>query len=272
MATARPTGISRLRDEAVALAGTTRDLVQRAGVYHHLYSDSGGNHCFPLLAAHGALWAGGYFRTGLRFGRLVANAEALAGFDRRARLASLDAFAEKFRDINRRVCIETFFIYRLTAVPAWRAHAEEIVPTGLLAAMDMCHRAGRDGRRLDRDQRRHLFTCFFLWEQETIVAPAVREAFASFDWALIRKLALRPTIRFAYLGRDHLAFRDFSDTAERIRMGLLAFDRAERAGWKRVEVSLSDYGIMPPAFATDPAGFFASIARGVFPSGRVAEA
>lgn len=52
----------RLRDEAEQLAGRNRDLDQRATVYHHLYHHSRGNHVFPLIAAHGALWASGNFR------------------------------------------------------------------------------------------------------------------------------------------------------------------------------------------------------------------
>ena len=49
-----------LRSEAERLAGGLNDLAQRATVYHHLYEHSGGNHIFPLIAAHGAMWARGY--------------------------------------------------------------------------------------------------------------------------------------------------------------------------------------------------------------------
>lgn len=58
--------------EAKVLAGGLTDLAQRAMVYHHLYRVSNGNHVFPLIAAHGALWAGGYFRYGLRLGRIIS--------------------------------------------------------------------------------------------------------------------------------------------------------------------------------------------------------
>jgi len=62
-----------LRREATRLAGRPADLVQRASVYRHLFAHSGGNHAFPLLGAHGALWGSGYFRKGLRFGGVVAS-------------------------------------------------------------------------------------------------------------------------------------------------------------------------------------------------------
>ena len=60
----------RLQREATLLAGGLTDLSQRAAVYRHLFLASGGNHAFPLIAAHGALWAGGYFRFGMRLGQL----------------------------------------------------------------------------------------------------------------------------------------------------------------------------------------------------------
>ena len=47
----------RIKREAEILAGDTMDFSRRAAVYHHLYQSSGGNHMFPLIAAHGALWA-----------------------------------------------------------------------------------------------------------------------------------------------------------------------------------------------------------------------
>ena len=251
--------IARLRAEATALAGRTGDLVQRASVYHHLFADSGGNHSFPLLAAHGALWASGYFRAGVRFGSLVARTRRVLGDDADALMRELTAFAEAFRDINRRVCVETFFIYRLTADQRLREQAQQLVPPRLLAAMDRCHHARETGHALSTAERRELFEAFFLWEQAQIVGPSIDQAFSSFDWPLIRGLALRPKIRFAYFGRAPLAFRNFSDTVERIEKGMVAFDRASAVGWSRVEHSLNAYGLMPKAFTTDPNAFFANI-------------
>src|ERR1700761_5256374 len=106
-----------LRKEATVLAGSLGSLAQRASVYHHMFQHSGRNHTFPLLAAHGALWAKGYFQRGMRFGAAVASARAILGDDRRALVQSLQKFADDFRDINRRVCVETYFIYHLTADP-----------------------------------------------------------------------------------------------------------------------------------------------------------
>src|SRR5262245_5220688 len=55
-----------LHEEAVRLAGGLNDAEQRAATYRHLYRFSGGNHVFPLIAAHGALWSRNYFRAARR--------------------------------------------------------------------------------------------------------------------------------------------------------------------------------------------------------------
>ncbi|GAA0599662.1 hypothetical protein GCM10009416_42150 [Craurococcus roseus] len=63
-----PCPYDEVRREATLMAGGIHDLAQRAGVYHHLFVHSGRNHVFPLLAAHGALWARGHFQKGMRLG------------------------------------------------------------------------------------------------------------------------------------------------------------------------------------------------------------
>jgi hypothetical protein len=251
--------VERIRARAIALAGTTSDLIQRASVYHHLYAESGRNHCFPLLAAHGALWASGYFRAGMRFGSLVANGRRLLGHDADQLSNMLTSFAEQFRDINRRVCVETFFIYQLTANPKLIESANRLIPEPLLVEMDRCHHAKRKGRSLSDAERRELFKAFFFWEQATIVGPSIKQAFDTFDWPLIRSMALKPKIRFSYFGWTPLAFKNFNDTDERIEKGIAAFDQACDKGWLEVERALDEYAVMPREFVADPSRFFRSI-------------
>ena len=243
----------RFRADAIAMAGRTGDLAQRAAMYHHLYENSGGNHGFPLLAAHGALWASSYFRQGLRAASLIsALQKPLDHCGRETLLADVNSFAESFRDINRSVCIETLYIYWLSGEPRCRELAGETIPARLLAEMDRCHWAKDRSRKLGPNERRSLFEAFFRWEQAEIVGPGVEAAFATFEWRAIRYLALRPTIRFAYFGRVGLSFRDFSSREERIEKGLAAFALAERVGWEAVEHALASYGVMPLAFVRDP--------------------
>jgi hypothetical protein len=63
---------NELRRIGYSLAGGLNDLSQRAAVYYHLYEDSEGRNIFPLMAAHGALWAKGYFQKGMRAGKVLA--------------------------------------------------------------------------------------------------------------------------------------------------------------------------------------------------------
>src|SRR5262245_6659400 len=104
-----------LVEEATRLAGGLTDLAQRATVYHHLFEHSGGSHIFPLIAAHGALWARGYFSFGMKLARVLSWQFPLSADTRRRKLHSVNAFADVFRDINRRVCVDTYASYHFTA-------------------------------------------------------------------------------------------------------------------------------------------------------------
>ena len=255
--------LASLRRQATVLAGGLGDLAQRASVYHHLFKHSGANHCFPLLAAHGALWAGGYFRLGMRVGSILSWGQVIAGDDRSRQelMKRLTKLANDFRDINRRVCVETYFIYYLSSTDLLLPAAERSIPLDLLDHMARCHAARREGRTLSSRERRSLFEAFFLWEQATIVGPAVAQAFNEFDWPIVKAMAQRPKISFAYFPRSApLVFRDFSDTDERIEKGLMAFDLAEAAGWDNVDDKIRSYGILPPGFSIDPNSYFRNLA------------
>lgn len=250
----------QLRREAELLAGGVRDLSQRAMVYHHLFEHSAGNHTFPLIAAHGAMWAKGYFQLGMRLGFLFALQHATSPDARAAKLGQLTAFADAFRDINRRVCVETYTAYHFTARWGHHAAAAELIPSSLLEELNRCHAACRRGRTLSVEQKRALFGAFFHWEQETIVGPAVTEATLSFAWPLMRSLALRPFIRFTYFPKSSvLAFKNFACTAERIEKGFRAFDLAARVGWEHLERSAGHYRVLPDTFFVGSAEHFAAL-------------
>jgi hypothetical protein len=237
------------RREGELMAGAPSDLQQRATVYHHLYRRSRGNHVFPLLAAHGALWGKGYFALGMKVGRAFSLLDLRRPDKRRERLAALAAFADAFRDINRRVCVEVYATYHFTADFGEIAGAECHVDPQLLDALNRCHHVTRREGGLTRAERGMLFEAFFRWEQRVIVAPSVDAAVRAFTWSRIRELALRPDIRFAYIPRkDTLRFRDFADVGERIEKGLRAYEIAENVGWERVEAALCRYGVLPANF------------------------
>ncbi|WP_144057626.1 hypothetical protein [Novipirellula maiorica] len=118
-----------------------------------------------------------------------------------------------------------------------------------LAALNRCHTKRRKGHELSTSEKRDVFKAFFLNEQETVVGPSINSATETFQWPLMRFIALRPLVRFAYFGRrQSLFFRNFANQDERIEKGLYAFSVAAAVGWDHVEATLRDYEILPDAF------------------------
>ena len=250
----------RIHQEATLLAGRLTDLAQRASVYHHLYQDSGGRNVFPLIAAHGALWGAGYFALGMKIGTLLSARFLLDPALRQDKLRQLHAFADAFREINRQVCVEAYTAYHFSKLHGYTATAERYIEPRLLAALNRCHRAQKLGEPLPRPARRELFEAFFLWEQTAIVGPAVERALDALDWPLIRRVALRPRIAFAYFTRRRdMQFADFASTRERIEKGLRAYELAEQVGLEQVEQALRRYSVLPPAFFRDSVSYFGEL-------------
>lgn len=251
----------RIHRNAYALAGGLGDLAQRASVYFHLYEDSGRRNVFPLIAAHGALWAAGYFAKGLRGGQWLSWQYALQPSVRHTKLRALGQFADCFRDINRRVCAEAYCAYHFAKLYGHTNFAKTVITQPLLDALNACHASALDRVTFTADDRKELFAAFFEWEQKTIVAHAVSAAFEEFDWPAVKALALRPKIEFSFLGQGrHLQFHNFSDQTERIRHGMQAYAIAEQAGLHLVESRLADYGLMPAYFFGNSGGHFSNIA------------
>lgn len=251
-----------LQAEGTTLAGGLSDLSQRATVYHHIYRASGGNHVFPLIAAHGALWAGGYFRFGLKLGKALSWQFAWNPRLRRKRLEQLNQFADAFRNVNRQVCVDTYVCFHLTARFGDHPEISRYVPANLLDAYRLLHKARRDHYTLTDAERKTVFEAHFRHEQRTIVGETVKQAVEDFDWPLVRFLALRPPVRFAYFsGGRPLWFKNFADQDERIAHGFAAFERGASAGWNHVEQTLADYKTLPAAFFAGPAEYFQTLRR-----------
>ena len=247
----------RFHEEGVVLAVGLSDLSQRAAVYHHLFRHSGRNHVFPLIAAHGALWARGWFQFGFRLARVLGWQFALQPEVRRRCRQQLEAFADALRDVNRRVCIDSYANYHFTARCGEHPDAAQFVPAELLTALNSVHRARRRGIELPDSSKRLIFQAHFLHEQEYVVGPSILSAAAALEWPVVKFIALRPVIGFAYLPRGRrLWFRNFAGREERIANGLRAFDLAAQVGWTEVERKLSAYAILPDAFFSDSAAYF----------------
>lgn len=247
-------------DEGTRLAGGLTDLAQRAAVYHHVYFDSGRNHVFPLIAAHGALWARDHFAFGQQLAWWLSWQYGYDGQLRRQQLAAVEAFANALRDINRRVCADTYASYHFTAQFGDHPDAARLVAPSLLSALDRVHSARRAARELSNREKLAVFEAHFLNEQEHVVGPTIAAAAAGLQWPLVKWIALRPTIRFAYFPSGQaLWFRDFSSRQERIANGLAAFHIAAQVGWNETAAALRDYAVLPAEFFADERAHFAAL-------------
>jgi hypothetical protein len=259
-----PLKLAAYREEGEKLAGGLTQLAQRASVYRHIYRASGGNHIFPLIAAHGALWARGYFRWALDLGKKLAWQYCLSPSLRHRQLASLDTFADAFRDINRRVCADTYAYFHLTAEHGDDPDAALLVPPALLQALNRIHQAQRAGRPLSTSEKQEIFTAHFVNEQEHVVGPSLQAAVAAFNWPIAKFIALRPVIQFAFFPAGKwFWFRDFSNREERVLRGLQAFHIAAQVGFETTEAALRKYEMLPSTFFTQPAEYFAELRRQV---------
>jgi hypothetical protein len=253
-----------LTEEGARLAGTLPQLAQRASVYHHLFRASGGNHVFPLIAAHGALWAGGYFRFGMRLGRALVWQHCFDAEKRARLLGELETFADAFREVNRQVCVDTYRNFYFTAQFGDHPDAAEFIRPTILEALNRLHAARERGETYDEGEKHELFRTHFLNEQETVVGPRISAAVARFEWPLLKGIALRPIIRFAYFPRATvLCFRNFALTEERIRNGERAFAIGSQMGWNVVEQALRRYAVLPEMALEEPGRYFATLRRQV---------
>ncbi|MBI1247865.1 hypothetical protein GC197_08440 [bacterium] len=253
-----------LHAEAVRLAGTTTQLSQRAATYHHIYEDSGRNHIFPLIAAHGALWARGYFAFGMTLGELFSWQYVGQPLRRQQKLAALVDFAEAFREVNRRVCVQIYTLYHFTKLHGDHPDAGQLVRPELLNALRKVHAANKSGQPLDDQTKREVFEAHFLDEQEHVVGPRIEQAVSQFDWPLMKSIALMPAVRFAYFPTGYwLQFWKFDRKEERIACGLKAFDIAASVGWQYTEKALDRYAILSEEFFADSLAHFDNMKQAV---------
>ncbi|MES2320382.1 MAG: hypothetical protein V4631_23135 [Pseudomonadota bacterium] len=231
-----------LREHGYALAGDLGDLKRRARMYQQMYRDSGKRSVFPLIAAHGALWALAYFKQGRLGAMILSLPYLLTPALRREKLASVAVFADRFREINRRVCAESYAIYHYTKRYGGSASIRSVIGDDFADTLCECHASNKADTDYPQALREKLFLAFFHWEQAHIVGPAVIEAFDDFDWDFVKYLAKRTRLDFTYFGKDFgVKFTNFSSVEERISRGLLVYHRAEEVGLDHAEDALSFY-------------------------------
>jgi len=242
-----------MKRHATELAGEPGDIPRRAILHHAIYLDAGGNHTFPLMAMHGALWGYRFFETTGRLGQMIRHRYFYSRTEREERMAMLNGFAEGFKVLNRAVFIDTVTNYRFSREHGLEPGAEAVIRPELLSALNGLHAARREGRDLTEPERRHLFTQCLRWEQEVTVGPGVQREVAKFDCPVLRMLVLKPVVRFAYFPRlRFLAFRNFAETSERLGNGIRAYELAESEGWAHVAATIRNYAVLPVEFFSEP--------------------
>ena len=245
-----------IRADAARLAGGPGDMPQRVALLHAIFTDSAGNHAFPEVALHGALWAYGFYERRGTLSRMIAYRYFYDADERARRSYMLYEFSQGFKDANRSVFIDTYANYVFTKRHGAQAGAEEIIAPQLLEALNRVHGAARAGRRLSPAERAQIFECALLFEQERTVGPKVREEVAKFDCPVLTAIVLRPVVRFSYFPRTtYMTFRNFGDTDERIEKAVRSFDLAERSGWSRVAGTIARHGVLPQRFFADPLAY-----------------
>ncbi len=245
-----------LRNEAERLAGGPGDIPPRAAALHSIFVDSGGNHAFPEVALHGALWAFGFYERRGVVSRMISHRYFYDREERARRAYMLFEFAQGFKEANRSVFIDTYTNYFFTKAHGDEPGAERILAPELIEALGRVHQAARSGRRLRRRERADVFRTSLLFEQENTVGPKVREEVAKFECPVLTAIVLKPVVRFGYFPRTaFLWFRDFGDTDERIEKAIRSYELAERQGWDLVSGTIRLQGVLPPRYFADPLGY-----------------
>jgi len=251
-----------IRADASRLAGGAGDMPQRVALLHAIFADSNGNHAFPEVALHGALWAYGFYERRGTLSRMIAYRYFYDVDERARRSYMLFEFSQGFKEANRSVFIDTYANYVFSKRHGEAPGADEILAPELLDALNRVHRAARAGQRLPPAERAQVFECALMFEQERTVGPKVREEVAKFDCPVLTAIVLRPVVRFTYFPRTtYMTFRNFGDTDERIEKAVRSYDLAERSGWGRVGETIGRHGVLPPRFFADPQAYAGELSR-----------
>jgi hypothetical protein len=254
--------------DAVRLAGGPGDMPPRVALLHSIFVDSNGNHVFPEVALHGALWAYGFYERRGTVSRAIAYRYFYDTEERASRSYMLFEFSQGFKEANRSVFVDTYANYAFSKLHGEAEGADEIVAPELLDALNRVHHAARAGRRLPPAERARVFECALLFEQERTVGPKIREEVAKFDCPVLSAIVLRPIVRFTYFPRTaYMLFSNFGNTEERIEKAVRSYDLAERAGWEHVGDSIRRHGVLPRRFFDDPRAYAGELAEAVGTTG-----
>lgn len=238
-----------IRKEAVVLAGDPEDIPQRVAMLFSLYVESKGNHPFPLIALHGALWLHCFFKDVEKF----LQHSPMPDRTRKARLETLDSFTRALKEANREVFIDTYTNYFFTRYFGEMEGAGVISGSDVVAMFRKIHAAAGTGEHLIGSDLKDAFTACLVWEQRNSVSPRVKEESMRIHCPVLQAFCLRPVVRFTYFPfLKLLCFKNFADPAERVSKAIESFDIAVSVGWNEVIESIKKYDVMSPDFIAEP--------------------
>ncbi len=219
-----------IRDAAEVAAGPLSSLRLRARGYLDLYHQSNGACVFALVASNGALWASWYLICAKLAAMVFACTDPTVRMSPATRYRQFAAYVTVLKDINKLVMVETYvLVHTIQQLGAEFAIAKGI-PEDLVRDYERAMRSDPSPALL-----RDLYHRHFLWEQERVVSTKLDEGFAAFTWPFMSQLCQRPWVWFGYFrpGKS-MNFRNFTDQAERVEKGLIAYDRAVAMGLDRI--------------------------------------
>lgn len=220
-----------IRAEAEAAAGPLTSLRIRARGYLDVYRASNGVCIFALVAAHGALWASWYLVCAKLAAVVFAALDPTTRLTPRTRYRQFAAYVTTLKEINKSVMVETYVLVHCINEFGCEFAALKGIPEDV--ARDYAR--AMSGEANGNDFLRDLYHRHFLWEQTRVVSTKLDEAFAAFTWPFMSGLCQRPWVWFSYFrAGKSLNFRRFTDQAERVEKGLIAYDRAIAVGAERL--------------------------------------
>ena len=221
----------RIREDAERASAPLRCLRLRARGYLDVYAASNGACRFALIAAQGALWASWYLLCAKLAGMVLAVLDVACRLPLRDRYRQFSAYIDALKAINKDVMIETYvLIYSI----------RELGPQFVISKSVPDHIAHDYAKAMkaeapDEALLRELYHRHFLWEQERVVSDRLEEAFSAFQWPLMKGLCQRPWVWFSYFrAGKSMNFKTFTDPAERVEKGLIAYDRAVAYGLEKI--------------------------------------
>ncbi len=231
MTDATETRYQQIRAEAEQAAGPLTSLRMRARGYLDLYHQSNGVCIFALVAANGALWASWYLICAKLAAMVFACTDPTVRMSPAKRYRQFAAYVMVLKDINKLVMVKTYVLVHTIQELGVDTAIAKGVPEDVARDYDAAMRSPNPDPALLRD----LYHRHFLWEQERVVTEKLNEGFAAFTWPFMSALCQRPWVWFGYFrpGKS-MNFKSFTDQAERVEKGLIAYDRAVAQGVDRI--------------------------------------